>query len=187
MASVRLWASLALSLGCLPGPLGCDPISSFDTEPGQSYCGQITLASAYRAGFSPRVQMRLTFESSAVEAGQSPGIITTLDAGDDVEPHLLLDATLRPIPALEHDALSQLQFGDGRERNLIYAVSSHNPDQEALLAVISLRSNDSVEVRLIRPGGAPGDDGAEPPGRTPMFGLFNLSRVDGDCGVEPAP
>jgi len=159
----------------------CDRISDFDTGPGEAYCGQITLASGYRTGFTPRVQLRMTFDSSKVDAGESPGMVTTFDAGMDGDPQLLTDAPLRPIPPLSHDALSQLEFGDGREANLIYGLSPSSPEAESVLAVVSLRTDDAVEVRLIRPG-TDAEDDTVPSGRKPLFGLFVLRRRDGDCG-----
>ena len=116
-----------------------------------------------------------------MDTNESPGTLTTFDAGEETEPQLLTEAPLRPIAPLSHDPLSQLEFGDGRELNLIYAVSPTSPEAESLLAVVSLRTDEAVEVRLIRPGtDATGD--AVPAGRTPLFGLFLLRRRDGDCG-----
>ncbi len=181
MAQHPRWASALLVVALATTATACDRISDFDTGPGEAYCGQITLASGYRTGFTPRVQMRMTFDSSKVDAGESPGSVTTFDAGMETEPQLVTDAPLRPIPPLSHDPLSQLEFGDGREANLIYAVSPDSPEAESVLAVVSLRTDDAVEVRLIRPGAATVDDEV-PNGRRPLFGLFVLRRQDGDCG-----
>lgn len=158
---------------------GCEDLTDFDTTTGEAYCGAVTLAAAYRVGFSPRVQMRLgSFDASKIETGESPGLLSTYDAGEDV-PQMFVEVPLRPIPAMMHDPLSQLQFGDGREKNLIYAVSPTDPTAESLVAVVSLRSDDSVEVRLIRPGAS---DENVAPSRRQLFGLFSLTRQDGNCG-----
>lgn len=159
---------------------GCNDLGSFDTGEGEAYCGQITLAGDYRLGFSPRVQMRLHFSYSQIELGASPGAITTIDSGIEAEEdrRLLSEAPLRPIPPLAHDPLSELEFGDGREKSFIFAVTPADPQAESLLAVVSLRSDEAVEVRLIRPGVA----GQAPAGREPLFGLFVLQRQEGDCG-----
>jgi hypothetical protein len=160
--------------------LGCDRIGDFDLEPDESYCGQITLGNQYRQGLSPRVQMRMTFDADQVSLGVSPGVLSTFDAGaDDDKQRLIADAALRPIPPLVHDAFSDLQFGDGRDRNLLYAVSAADPTAESLLTVVSLRSDDLVEVRLIR-AGLGGDQVSL--ARKPMYGLFVLKREQGDCG-----
>ena len=54
------------------------------------------------------------------------------------------------------------------------------PEAEGLLAVLSLRSDGNVEVRLIRPG-ASDDTNGLPEGRRPLFGLFTLRRQPGAC------
>ncbi|MCC6524329.1 MAG: hypothetical protein IT373_16845 [Polyangiaceae bacterium] len=155
-------------------------MARFDTPPGEAFCGQITLASAYRDGFSPRVQARLRLDAQKLESGEAPGTVTTFDGGAVGAAERLLDeAALRPIEPLAHDALSELEFGDGRERNFIYAATPAASDAEALLAFLSLRTDGRVELRLLR-AGREGTD--VPAGRGPVFGLFLLDRVDGDCG-----
>jgi hypothetical protein len=172
---------LTLALGGLALATGaCDPVSDFGTGEGEAYCGAITLENTYRAGLSPRVQLRLRLDADKIEGGSSPGTISSYDAGLDEADRRLLDrAALRPIPPLDHDPLSQLEFGDGRERNLIYAVSPSNPAAESLLAIVSLRNDEAVEVRLLRAGS---DAAADDPARRPLFGLFVLNRRSNDCG-----
>jgi len=74
----------------------------------------------------------------------------------------LTDAPLSIIQPLQHDPMSQLSFG------------------------VSMRADDSVEVRLIRPGRPTPKDSASkedvPDGRRRLFGLFPLTRKNGDCG-----
>jgi hypothetical protein len=159
---------------------GCDRLASFDLEPGESYCGPIALGSQIRQGLTPRVQMRMTFDADQVDLGGSPGVITTFDAEADVQ-RLLDEAELRPIEPLAFDALADMEMGDGRERNLIYAASPSQADSESFLVIISLRTDDVVEVRLLRPG-LSDVDGEVPPERRPIFGLFQLTRREGDCG-----
>jgi hypothetical protein len=163
---------------------GCNTLDSFTTAPGEAYCGQITLGSGYRMGFSPRVQLRLKFDAGTISNGASPGTLSSYDSGGSTtDPVRLLDeSVLRPIPPLSHDSLSQLEFGDGREKNLIYAVTPTDPQAEGLLAVVSLRSDDLVEVRLIRAGVTATDDSELAAGRVPLFGVFILERHDGNCG-----
>ena len=182
----RRWLRLLNGSAVVAGTLvvsGCNTLDSFTTAPGEAYCGQITLGNAYRMGFSPRVQLRLRFDAGTISNGASPGTLSSYDSGGSTaEPVRLLDeSALRPIPPLSHDPLSQLEFGDGREKNLIYAISPTDPQAEGLLAVVSLRSDDLVEVRLIRPGATTG--GTElASGREQLFGVFLLERRDGDCG-----
>lgn len=172
----RRGAALALALAAVG--LGCDRVDRFTLEAGEQYCGQITLGGVFRDGLSPRVQMRLGLDVAAAEAGLSGGTISTYDFGlDEGEQRLLDEAVLRPIAPVQHDDLSLLEFGEGRERNFLYAVSAANPEAEGVLAVVSLRSDDRVEVRLLRPGTPEADARA----RRPLFGLFVLSRQPGPC------
>ncbi|WP_441288180.1 hypothetical protein ACSRUE_40270 [Sorangium sp. KYC3313] len=172
----------AMSAG---GAAGCDDLSRFSTADGEAYCGAITLGGAFRAGLSPRVQMRLTLDADALDGAEPPGALWTYEAPDGAtaERRLLDGAPLRPIGALAHDPLSRLEFGEGRERNAIYAVDASEPGAEPLLAVLSLRTDASVEVRLLRPGRAPlasGETAAA--GQRQVFGNFRLTRQTGTCG-----
>jgi hypothetical protein len=179
---VRGWGA-ALLLPSLALGAGCERLGSFDLEPGESYCGQITLGSRYRSGFSPRVQLRMSFDADAVAAGKSPGSITTYDGGAEESQRRLLDGgSLRPIEPLSHDALSDLDLGDGRDLSYIYAVTPADPDAESLVAFVTLRDDDTVEVRLLRPGTAPEGNAAVTPAERQLFGLFVLQRQKGDCG-----
>jgi hypothetical protein len=179
----RLFAVLAPCLALSGG--GCDDLSRFSTGDGEAYCGSVTLASAYRTGLSPRVQMRLTIDATALDGADPPGTLWTYEAADETQPErrLLDGAPLRPIAPLAHDPLSHLEFGDGRERNAIYAVSPADPAAESMLAVVSLQTDDAIEVRLIRAGAAPDASGEAPPDeRRQIFGMFRLTRKSNDCG-----
>lgn len=163
---------------------GCHSLEQFDTKEGEAFCGPITLGSAYRQGFSPRVQLRLRLDTERIFLEESPGTVSTFEAGSDgAEPIRLLDAApLRPFAPLTHDALADLDFGDGRERNLVYAVSPADPSAESMIAIVSLRTDDTVEVRLIRPG-QPADASGEPTlERKPLFGVFALQKREDLCG-----
>lgn len=161
--------------------VACEDLSRFSTTAGESYCGTIALGSAFRRGFTPRIQMRLVLDAEKIDGPDSPGVLATREVHDDgAEVHLLDDALLRPIPPLAHDVLSRPDLGAGRARTALYAVTPADPTAEALLAAVSLRSDGDVEVRLIRPGA--GDDAASlPEGRRPLFGLFTLRRKPGPC------
>lgn len=160
----------------------CDRATALDTPEGEALCGSVTLGSAYRSGFSPRVQMRLHFDSSKLETGDSPGSLSTFDSGAETGARLLDNALLRPIRPLTHDPLSQLNFGDGRDLNYIFAVSPNDAAHESLLAIISLRNDDQVEVRLIRAGVEVSEDETPDPTRRPLFGMFLLQRRSDECG-----
>lgn len=166
---------------CVLAALGCEDLGRFSTRHDEAYCGAITLGSAFRAGLSPRVQMRLELDADKLDGADSPGTLWTFEAATEGRPErrLLDGAVLRPIAPLAHDPLSRFEMGDGRERNAIYAVSPSDPEAESMLAFLSLRSDGGVEVRLVRPG-AVGTD--LPEGRRSLFGIFSLVRREGRCG-----
>jgi hypothetical protein len=86
---------------------------------------------------------------------------------------------------MDNDPLSRPDFGDGRIRNWIFAVSPADPDAESMLAVLSLRADNTVEVRLLRPGKAPPSPPDSVPvaaGQRPIFGIFPLTQQAGTCG-----
>jgi hypothetical protein len=160
---------------------GCDDLDRFSTRPSEAYCGAITLASAFRMGLSPRVQMRLSLDASKLDDGEPPGKLWTFEAETEGKPErrLLDGADLRPISPLAHDPLSHFEMGEGRERNAIYAVSPSEPSAEGFFAFLSLRSDSGVEVRLMRAGS---DAAQVEEGRRPIFGMFLLTRREGTCG-----
>jgi hypothetical protein len=175
--------ALSLALVALAAT-GCDDLASFTTQPGEAYCGAVTLGSAFRQGLSPRVQMRLTVDASQLDGPGTPGVVSTFEPSDGVLPEvrLLDDADLRVIAPLEHDPLSRLDFGDGRERNAIYAASPADPTQESFMVVLSLVHDGSAEIRLLRAGRPPPSGAASPAGQTAIFGLFPLTKLTSDCG-----
>jgi hypothetical protein len=172
----------SILLAALSLTLGCEDLSRFSTAEGEPYCGAITLGAAFRRGFTPRTQMRLTLDADKIDGADSPGALTTRELLDDAgaEIRLLDAAPLRPIPPLAHDAFSRPDLGEGRVRTAVYAVTPSDPDAESLLAILSLRTDGDVEVRLLRPG-ASDDTASVPAGRKPLFGLFTLRRKPGAC------
>ncbi len=177
------WGRL-LPLAILGASLGCTDLEHFSTGPGDAYCGSVTLGGSFRTGLSPRVQMRLKLDASALDGPGSPGSISTFESADsEPERRMLTNAELRRLPAMDNDPLSRPDFGDGRIRNWIFAVSPVDSEAESLVAVLSLRADDTIEVRLLRPGKAPRDNEIVPPGRRPIFGIFPLTRQVGLCGL----
>jgi hypothetical protein len=154
--------------------IGCKDTSRFSTEPGESYCGPIVDASFVMRGFAPSVGMRMTFDADRI--ADAPGLLSTSD-------RLLDDTPMRPIPELFHDPLSTFNFGEGRDKNLLFAVDPTDPaNGPSVLVVLSLMHAGDVEVRLMR--GAPTADGpgAGPQGGGPLFGVFApLTRQMGTC------
>lgn len=180
-APIRLKAlGLAASVACV----ACTELDRYSTAPSESYCGAVTLSGSFRAGLSPRVQMRLQLNAAELDGELSPGVVWTFEAaaGDQPERRLLDRAPLRRIPKLENDALAQLDLGAGRDHSRIFAVTPSIAVEEPLLAVLSLRSDDGVEVRLLRPGLAGIGSKPPPAGHQPVFGLFTIYRQVGTCG-----
>lgn len=164
---------------------GCDDTSRFSNAPGESYCGAITLGSSFRMGFSPRVQMRVSLDASQIDGPNSPGLLSTYEAavGDQPEQRFIDNAELRVFPAMAHDPLSRLSLSDAQVRNAVFAVSPADPEAESLIAVLSLRADDRIEVRLLRAGSPPSASGSAPDEkRRPLFGIFMLSKRTGMCG-----
>lgn len=158
------------------GLLGCNDLSRFDNSDGSAYCGNIVSASFVRKGFDHRPRLELQLNMSSLD--KNPGRITTDDARDGLcRPQATFDAsTLRISTQLQSDPLSQLQFGDERETNLLTWVDS--TCDGTYLAVVSLLRNDDVEVRLMRSQRSPDDEEVGP------FGVFHLKRHRTTCAFE---
>lgn len=153
----------------------CADVTRFSTKPGEAYCGSVIAGPFVRSGFGPGVRMRMSFDADRMNS--SPGSLSTDDG-------LLTDAPMRPIPQLSHDPLSTLQFGEQRDKNLVYVVTPTKPSSgPSLLAVVSLLHDGGAEVRLLR--GAPPLPGttaiADTEGES-IFGVFPLQRESGTCG-----
>jgi hypothetical protein len=147
---------------------GCKDVTSYSTAPDESYCGSVIQGPFVRSGLSPSVQMRLTFDADALD--RAPGRVSTSDG-------LLQDTPLRVVPEVFHDPISTLNFGEGRRRNLIYAVTPKEQGP-AVVVILSLLENGEVEARLFRaPTGPEGTrEGA-------IFGVFPLQKRKGTCGL----
>lgn len=162
-------AALALAVAA---SAACSDVTKFSTGPDERYCGNIVPGPFVRQGFRPGVRMRMSFDADRLS--EQPGVISTDDG-------TLVEAALRPIPQLANDPLSNLQFGDGRTRNLLTVVGVS--DGQSAFAVVSLMENGDTEVRILRgaplpPGvtAKPAQEGVE------LFGVFPLVRQKGTCG-----
>jgi hypothetical protein len=153
---------------------GCRELSRFTTGQDDPYCGSIVggnsdsdidrSRSMVRRGFGAEVQMKMTFDASNLDS--APGTLTTSDG-------LLSSAPMRPIPELFNDALFALEFGEGRDKNLLYVVDPSVADGgPSINVVLSLLHSGDAEVRLFR-GAAQVDGGAGPQqDGQPLFGVF---------------
>lgn len=181
--SSALRSTLAIA-ALVPLGLGCTDLDRYSTAPSESYCGAVTLSNSFRTGLSPRVQMRLQIDAAELDADVSPGVLWTFEAasGDEGDRRLLNRAPLRRIPKIENDPISEIDLGGGREHTRLFAVTPSDAEEDPLLAIVSLRSDEGVEVRLLRPGIAGTASKSAPPGRAPVFGLFTLYKQIGTCG-----
>ena len=188
--------STARALGVLGALLvaSCHNLDSFNSKPGDAYCGAIIGAAApasdpnkpaFQAGFVPEgqpptLELALTLDTSKLTS--EPGILRSNDALNGLcsansEP-LFQDAPLRAIPELDHDALSTLSFGEGHVHDFFAWVDS--TCQGTMVAVVSLMKNNQVEIRLFKPARLPPPNAA--PGEKPGFAVFQLEAKKGGCG-----
>jgi hypothetical protein len=152
----------------------CRDIGRFSTAPGESYCGRLVDASFVRRGFVGTPRVRMTFDADHL--GDAPGLLSTDD-------QLLSNVPMRPLPELSNDPLSTFNFGEGRDKNLLFAVDPNDPaNGPTITVVVSLMHGGDSEVRLVR--GAPAVDGGatDASDGTPLFGVFApLIRQPGQC------
>ncbi|MFO0660072.1 MAG: hypothetical protein U0165_09620 [Polyangiaceae bacterium] len=174
MTTFRLARVLALSsvaFSIATSLCACKSIDQFTTEPGEFYCGNIVQGAFVRSGFGPAVQLKLTFDADAIAT--SPGVLSTDDK-------LFVEAPLEAIPQIAHDPISTLQFGEGRQRNLIFSVEpSATSGGPPAMVFLSLLDGGGAEVRIVRPASqrATADDVEH----TPLFGVFPLNRQREGC------
>ena len=167
------------------GLVACKDLGQYSTAADESYCGKIVAARIVRCGFESSVCMRMTFDGQ--KAGTAPGTLSTDDG-------MFVAAPLRVLPELSHDPLLTFTFGEGREKNLLYAATPSDPSRgPTAMAVISLMHSGDAEVRLVRGAGSadacdptPGPDGGPAVDGPPLFGVFApLRRQKGACESEP--
>lgn len=196
-----------LAIALAPCSLGCTSLDRFDTDGNAAYCGSMVGSPAFHEGIlpdgvRPALRMRMKLDIDALrertsraygnsesgarnETRPSQTVVVGNIATDDEdglcasEGMALFDnSALRAIPELDHDPLSTLEFGDGRDYNFFAWADS--TCQGTMLAVVSLMRNDDIEVRVLKPATLPPAD-AQAESR-PGFGLFTLSRRDEGCG-----
>ena len=114
---------------------GCEDLSRFSTTGDEAYCGAIVGGTEFREGLGPHVMMSLTLDASHLDGPGSPGELTTAEPGAKgaAEVKLLDQAKLVLIAPLQQDALSQLTFGAGSDKNAIYAVTPEKDPTDASL------------------------------------------------------
>jgi hypothetical protein len=173
------------ALGLAAAGLGCNTLGRYSTAPGESYCGTVTSDATFRTSLAGGARMRLTLDATQLDGELSPGAVWTAEDATAAMParQLADGAPLRRIPQLENDSLSTPDLGGGRDHTRVFTLTPAPAGEDPLLAVLSLRSDDGVEVRLLRPGVDPASTPAPPPGKLPLFGLFTLYKQPGTCGL----
>jgi hypothetical protein len=177
---------LALSLvaAVTVAAAGCRSLDRFETEAPAAYCGAMVGAPQFHEGFvpagaPPTLSLRLDLDMSSLTT--RPGVLTSNDGSTGFCSNkgrpLFEEASLRAIPQISNDTLSQLDFGEGHDHDFFAWVDS--TCQGTMLAVISLLKNDAVEVRLLKPAADPPPTAG--PEKQPGFALFYLLRHPRGC------
>jgi hypothetical protein len=176
----RRASALAATLAALS--VGCRTLERFDTEPGAAYCGALVGSPLVTDGFlvdgaPPRLEASLTLDTS--QLGGSFGTLGTNDTDGLCAPRAEFErSALRAVAEVQQDQLYFLDFGEGRDQNVVAWVDSSCLG--TLVAVVSLMRNDDVELRLLKPRPAASEttSAAERPG----FALFQLQKQSAGCG-----
>jgi hypothetical protein len=165
---------------------GCRDLERFDTERGEAYCGALVRADFAHRGLLPSdtpeaqaFELELTFDSD--ELATTPGRVRSNDAefglcASSGKP-LFDGAALRTVSEAAYDPISQLKFGDGRERNVLVWVDSSCA--ATFLGVLSLMSSGDLELRLFKPRPAASRETAALD--APGFGQFVLKKRREGC------
>ncbi len=162
---------LFLAPFALVGLGGCTKLEDFSTTQGEAYCGSILRGRSFRAGLSPRIQMRVQ-----LDIGRNTGKFSTYEAPshDGGEPfRMFQDSKLEAIAPLENDALSTMDLGETYVRSLWFRARMAT-ESSAAFVIVSLREDGDTDVRLLAP------DRLQSPDL--LFGFFPLKRQSGQCG-----
>ncbi|HEV3194301.1 MAG TPA: hypothetical protein VGY54_27555 [Polyangiaceae bacterium] len=172
---------MRVAVAALLACAACRDLSDFTTG-GGSYQGDVVRGDFVRTGISAETKLCLTLDADHLQ--DSPGSLSTNDGRFHA-------AALRPIPQLWHDPLSTLSFGEGRLKNLLYAVAASSPVGDTnggdVLAVVSLMQSGDIEVRLLRSAPAVDADagsassGANGVPANNIFAVFILRRQKEPC------
>lgn len=169
--------------------VGCNSLDRFDTKGTAAYCGSLVASPTFEEGLLPKgrprsLQLSLSLDIAALTSrGDEPVNVGVLTSDDQTRglcaPQALFnEVPLRTMPVVDHDLLSTLEFGSGRDYSFFTWVDSSC--QQTMLALVSLMRNEDVEIRLFKPAAMP-TPGAGPE-LQPGFGLFTLQRQEKGCG-----
>ena len=163
---MKLGLALAFALGTLAS---CTDSTRFSNS-GDHFEGTVVASGFVRSNVTEGTKLCVTLDASKLQEG--PGTLSSSDGR-------FKNAPLRPIPQAWHDPISTMAFGQGRERNLMYAITPDATldDGGDAFAVVSLLSTGEVEVRLLR--GAPGETASA--NAHALFAVFQAQRTPGGC------
>ena len=174
----------ALALAALPATTflsGCHDLSGFSTGTGNHYAGCVVPADFVRVGVDATTSLCLTFDADHLQ--DVPGTITTSDGRFNAAP-------IRSIPQVWHDSLSTFSFGEGHQKDLLYAATASTPYEDGngnvVFVVVSLLLSGDVEVRLLRAAPEAFPDASTAGAGGDVFALFDLTRKPGDCSAPDA-
>ena len=174
-----------LALGALLAAVGCRNLDGFSSKPGDAYCAELLRQPEFQDGFlplgsPPNLELALTLDTSKLTS--EPGNLRSNDSATGLcagtTGALFQNAPLRAIPAVDHDVLSTLTFGEGHEHDFFAWVDSSC--QGTMLAVVSLMKNQQVEIRLFKPARLVPT--SAPPDQQPGFAVFHFDVQKGGCG-----
>jgi hypothetical protein len=144
--------------------VGCRDYDSYSTR-GDHFEGAISAGEFVRAGLPSDLRVCVTLDGNSLQS--APGTLATSNGW------IAAATSLQPLPHVENDSLSLLEFGEGRAKTYLYAVAPVG--QSDATVFLSLMNDDKLEVRLLR--GGPRD--LTPDGY--VFGVFGLVRQPGPC------
>ena len=169
--------------------VGCRNLDSFNSKPGEAYCGSIG-SPLFQDGFvkensMPRLELALILDvsqlSSVPSADANDGSFVPVGflLSQEGDPNTALcgdqalfeNAPLRAIPQVDRDVLSTLTFGEGHDRDFFAWVDSSC--QGTMLAIVSLLKNSQVELRLFKPARLPAPEAKAT--ERPGFAVFHLN------------
>lgn len=144
--------------------LSCRDFSDYSSR-GDHYEGPITAGNFVRAGLPADLRLCVELDGQALQT--APGTLASSDGW-------MAPATrLRPLPHVHNDALSLMDFGQGRAKTFVYAATPAGQNDATVF--LSLMNDEKLEVRLLR--GGPRDDLPN----EYVFGVFGLERTPGPC------
>ena len=152
-------AILVAALLLAAGLSACMKLSEFRG----TWSGTIEQSEDVRAGFGPGTELTLNIEG--ITERVMSGTISTCVRGfeqDQCQPGRFQDAVLNPLEKAQNDDLRTMTFGGDPYAVYLFTVQPADPNDTAMLCIVSVHSEHRVEVRLLR-----GQD---------VFGVFRLKK-----------